>query len=157
MVKEWKTPLLCLVEAGVKRFVMHMDSFSPVDTIDLLSIAHDRGLEIGIAVSNTKDVHFHKHVIQTIQEKWRRVFIQVMGIETIGIQGQPLDHTAPERVATLKGIFATIPIQVDGAMNAITVPLMNMKGADGVVVGSYLFSDGKPKETLEALQLSLQR
>jgi hypothetical protein len=28
MVKEWKTPLLCLVEAGVKRFVMHMDTFS---------------------------------------------------------------------------------------------------------------------------------
>jgi ribulose-phosphate 3-epimerase len=151
MVKDWKTPLHILVEAGVKRFVMHMDSFSPVDTIDLLSIAKDKGLEIGISVSNDKDVHVHKSLVQGFQEKWRNVFIQVMGIATIGIQGQPLDKTVPERIAFLKQVFPTIPLQVDGGMNNLTIPLVVMKGADGAVVGSYLFKNNDPKEALKEL------
>jgi ribulose-phosphate 3-epimerase len=151
MVKDWKTPFLILLDAGVRRFVMHMDTFSPVDTIDLLALAKDKGVAVGIALSNDKDIHIHKQVIKDFQEHYRNVFIQVMGIRTIGIQGQPLDQTVPERVKELRSLFPTFFIQVDGSMNATTIPLMKDRGANCAVVGSYLFKDGDVKGTLGQL------
>lgn len=152
MVKDWKTFYLWGIENGARRIIVHVDEFSPVDIIDLVAIAHDKGVTLGVAISNTKDVDFHATMLQNIEAHHRDVFIQVMGIDTIGIQGQPFASSVLERISRLHEQFPTLSIQVDGGMNNETAKMVKDSGADTAVVGSYLFKEGNPAETLASLK-----
>ncbi|MEI6353057.1 MAG: hypothetical protein WCO35_03950 [Candidatus Nomurabacteria bacterium] len=78
--------------------------------------------------------------VRGYQEK---IFVQVMGIENIGKQGQDFDMRSLEVIKFLRENFDhnELFIQVDGSMDVDHVKLVKDVGVDAVVVGSYLEKD----------------
>ncbi len=70
-------------------------------------------------------------------------FVQVMGIDQVGAQGRPFNPRAIELVSRIRAIYATLPIQVDGA--AATHPQeLAAAGADRLIVGQAIVGAKDP-------------
>jgi pentose-5-phosphate-3-epimerase len=152
MVVDWEKYLLRVIALGSRRVVMHIDRMTPQDIEDMLTIVMKHTLHLGLAVSNTYDVVAFVKVVNTIADRYPKVFVQVMGIRTIGVQGQPFDPITPSRIAYISHNCSHIEIQVDGSMNPETMVLVRNAGARCAVVGSYLSKSGNVKKALDTLQ-----
>ena len=149
MVKDWRKYLPRVIALGAKRVIMHVDDFSESDFSELLSRIIPHKIYLGLCVSNDKNVPAFASRVRAIEAQYSKVFIQVMGIKHIGVQGQPFDEGTPKRVEYLKEACKHIPIQVDGSMNQETILRVKNRGASCVVVGSYLYRDGDNHETVK--------
>lgn len=79
--------------------------------------------------------------------------IQCMGIEHIGVQGQPFADKAIAMVKQLHELYgATVRISVDGGVNENNIPALVAAGARRLVVGSAVFQSVDPHGTIEKLQ-----
>jgi ribulose-phosphate 3-epimerase len=139
MLIDWKLPTMYAIAVGAKSVVSHVDLFTDDDISSLIQLVTPRSIALGIAVSNDKSVEFHADMIRKVMAVHPSVFIQVMGIRTIGEQGQVFDEESVERVRALKQQFGTLAIQVDGGMLPETVLKVGKAGAETFVVGSYIF------------------
>ncbi len=155
MVADWKKVTQNAIAAGAMCIVSHVDSFTNEDLKSLVEMVSPRGLLLGISVSNDKTVEFHAEKIQAAQALYSDVYVQVMGIRSIGEQGQIFDEETPSRVKALRQLFPSISIQVDGAMIPETAKRVQEMGADTVVVGSYIFGEHDAREALTTLCTTL--
>lgn len=151
MLNDWKLYMMHAITIGANSIVAHVDMFTDEDVETLLSIVSPRDVSLGIAVSNDKSLDFHAEMIRKIRAQYPKVFIQVMGIATIGEQGQPFDMEAASRVLALKQQFGDVAIQVDGGMTLETIPLVVKAGAETAVVGSYIFGGEDAGGAIERL------
>jgi ribulose-phosphate 3-epimerase len=151
MLNDWKVPTMHAITLGAQCVVAHVDLFSDSDIEELVSIVSQRGTMLGIAVSNDKSVEFHADMVRKIQTRYQKVYIQVMGIQKVGEQGQDFDESAVERVVTLKQQFGDIPLQVDGGMTPETAKKVLDAGAECIVVGSFIFG-GDPGTAIKQLE-----
>jgi ribulose-phosphate 3-epimerase len=155
MVNDWKTVIPAALAAGAMSIVAHVDSFAGDDMETLISFMAPHGLSLGIAVSNDKMIDFHIEKIREAQALYGDLYIQVMGIRSIGEQGQVFDEEALVRIKALKQIFPDMKVQVDGGMIPETARRVQEAGADGVVVGSYVFGEHDAGEALRTLCTTL--
>lgn len=139
MLNDWKLYMMHAITIGAKYIVAHVDLFTDEDIDALISIIAPRMVTLGIAVSNDKSLEFHADMIRKIRAVYPSVFIQVMGIEKIGEQGQAFDEESVGRVKVLKQQFGDVLIQVDGGMTPETAAKVLGAGAETIVVGSYIF------------------
>lgn len=139
MLNDWGVATMNCIKLGAKSIVVHMDSFTDEDIKTLVGFVGPHGVAIGIAVLNDKSVDFHAEMIRKTQALYQNIFIQVVGIKTIGEQGLPFDEEATERVKLLKQQFGGIELQVDGSMKPETGKLVKSAGASTLVVGTYIF------------------
>lgn len=156
MVNDWKEVTQYAIDTGAMYIVSHVDFMSDEDLSMLVSMVSPRGIYLGVSVSNDKSVDFHADKIRTLQSLYSSVYIQVMGIRSIGEQGQFFDEEAPERVRALRQLFPTLSIQVDGAMTPETAKRVQECGADTAVVGSYLFGHSDAGEAFRTLSTALE-
>ena len=63
-----------------------------------------------------------------------------------GWGGQPFIATAPDKVARLRALSNAPKIEVDGGIDADTVPSVAEAGATLFVAGSAVFGDPEPAE-----------
>ncbi len=160
MVVDWKKYLIRVLPLqGVTRVVMHIDTFTDSDITMMLTLIAPYKIHLGLAVSNDIDVRIFARMINNISRHYSKVFVQVMGIQKIGAQGQPFDETVLAHIVYLKKECRHVEIQVDGSMNTETIIMVKNRGADKAVVGSYLFRQGVEiedvKKTLETLERSV--
>lgn len=79
--------------------------------------------------------------------------IQCMGIEHIGVQGNPFSDKAVDMVKKLHELYgASVRISVDGGVNDSNIPALVAAGARRLVVGSAIFQSVDPHGTIEMLQ-----
>jgi ribulose-phosphate 3-epimerase len=79
--------------------------------------------------------------------------IQCMGIEHIGVQGEPFTEKSLELVKKVYDLYGeSIRISVDGGVNAKNIPDLVKAGARRLVVGSAIFQSIDPHGTIEELQ-----
>ena len=78
-------------------------------------------------------------------------FIQLMGINEIGSQGQPFDIRVLERVATLHTLYPNKTLSVDGAVNEENILSLKAAGINRFVVGSNILKASDPKAQYEKL------
>lgn len=79
--------------------------------------------------------------------------IQCMGIEHIGVQGQPFTDKAVTLVKRLYELYGDkVRISVDGGVNEHAIPALVAAGATRLVVGSAIFQSVDPHGTIEKLQ-----
>lgn len=79
--------------------------------------------------------------------------IQCMGIEEIGVQGQPFSEKNLELVKKVYDLYGDrIHISVDGGVNENNVEALVKAGARRLVVGSAIFQSIDPHGTIEELQ-----
>jgi ribulose-phosphate 3-epimerase len=65
-------------------------------------------------------------------------YLQVMGIASIGAQGQPFDERTLTTVHTLRERYPSLEIAIDGAVNETTIPRLVEAGANRFAPGSAI-------------------
>ncbi len=155
MVGDWKAYTLKCLNLGAKSIVSHVDLFVDGDMEKLIEMVSARSVSLGIAVSNDKNLDFHVEKIMQAKNLYSHVFIQVMGIKTIGEQGQTFDEDTPGRIKALKQQFGDTTLQVDGGMTLETAKIVKDAGAERVVVGSFIFGRDDAGSSLEELNRAL--
>ncbi len=120
---------------GAKRLVFHVEAEDPADFKEFLEALDPyfrENIEIGLALNTTTDIKEIAPYINYIN------FVQCMGIENIGHQGQQFDARVIDQIKNLKIIYPELTISVDGSVNEETAPRLVNAGASRLIVGSVL-------------------
>lgn len=128
---------------GVGRAVFH--AASKYDLNALKRIAFDNEIELGVAVMPNVDMAqlapFMNHVD----------YVQVMGIEHIGKQGEPFSEEAISTVRSIRECYPNAIIQIDGGVTAGVAPNLIAAGANRLASGSFIFSSNDPATAITQL------
>ncbi len=135
-------------EIGVRRVVIHVGSTERYD--DCIAHAKEHGYSIGLAVTNDTDLQLLTTFGSVID------FVQVMGIEHIGQQGQAFDERTLSTVAKLRKIHPNLEIAVDGAVNEHTIPHLLQVGATRFAPGSAITKSDDPQSAYKQLAHMIQ-
>jgi ribulose-phosphate 3-epimerase len=146
MIAEPERSLNEYIEMQPARLVIHIESVKDVQKL-FMRLEQVRGIiEIGLAISNDTDNAVLEKYIEDCD------FIQLMGIQNIGFQGQTFDERALEKISYFHSKYPDIPISVDGSVNSDTIKKLADAGATRFVAGSAIFADGEVAENIEKLE-----
>lgn len=149
------------IAAGAKRVIIHIES-----TPDPLSLfkkirqeyghpsESSYGIEIGAALNIDTPNEEVYDFLDNVDDEGRSAidFIQFMGIENIGYQGEPFDERVFEKIRGLRERFPETIISVDGGVSLENATELIEAGANRLVSGSAIFESGDAAETIEAFQ-----
>ena len=132
---------------GPKNIVFHTKATEEIDILkDFLegidSYVKD-SIKIGIAVNTTTVIENIFPLISFVD------FVQVMGIENVGFQGQVFDDRCITQIESLKQKFPDLIISVDGAVDLETAPKLIEAGAERLIIGSAIFTSNDIISTIE--------
>lgn len=148
MVKDAIKQFDFFVRLGAKRIIFHLEAEDEKDLkefIDSMDPYTRENLEIGIAINTTTKTEKLTPFINSID------FVQLMGIEHIGFQGEPFDERVLKQVKELREKYSDIIISIDGSVNEDTAPKLVKAGVNRLVVGSFLMKSFDVKETIREL------
>jgi ribulose-phosphate 3-epimerase len=130
------------VRLGGSRIVIHSDSKTDLnDVFEALSGYAERGLAIR---ANTP--------LSIIDKYFDKIdYIQIMGIDKVGFQGQHFNPKVFEKIKEIKDKYSEIIIQIDGGVSLSNSVLLDHAGADRLVVGSALFDSDNLVDTYRKL------
>ena len=131
------------IKAGAKRIIIHIESSEKIEEV-FLKIPS--GVEIGIAINTETENENIYPLIERIN------FVQFMGIEKIGFQGQSQDVRVLKKIADLRRKFSRVIISVDGGVNLESAPVLIQAGANRLVSGSAIFESNDIKRAIERLK-----
>lgn len=77
-------------------------------------------------------------------------FVQVMGVDRIGRQGEPFNQKAVYLVERLRARYPHLPIQVDGGVSLENTPALVKAGANHLVVGHAIVAAEDPAAAFKA-------
>jgi len=129
---------------GAKRIIFHLeaeteDSFK--EFLESLDPYFKDNIEIGLAINTTTDISKLDPFINYVD------FIQCMGIESIGSQGEPFDEKVLDQIKNLHIKFPEMKISVDGGVSENTAQALLSAGASRLVIGSALLTSYDIRET----------
>ena len=132
---------------GGKRIVFHADSVGDLEDFKNFLQGMDEytreAMEIGIAVNTNADLHKILPLVNNVD------FVQYMGIEKVGFQGQEFSLKTIENVKALKARFPDLVISVDGGVNFETAPALLGAGASRLIIGSAILNSTDIIGTIE--------
>ena len=132
---------------GVKRIIFHIEAIGEIEEFKNFIEGIDNyirdSIEIGIAVDLKTDIELIFPIINCVD------FVQCMGIEHIGFQGQDFDDRVLEQIKTLREKFPDLIISVDGGVDLNMAPALASAGASRLVVGSAIFNSDDIIDTIE--------
>lgn len=135
MVKNAHEQFDTFVQLGAKRVVFHLEAEDEKEFRDFLESIDPYirdNVEIGLAINTTTDIGKLEQFINYVD------FIQCMGIEHIGLQGQPFDERVLAQISSIKKKYPEVVISIDGSVNEETAEELVRHGADRLVIGSAL-------------------
>lgn len=128
---------------GVDMIVVHVEALSVNEFASLTNMS-----DSSIGISALLDTPY-----ETLRPYLELAdYTQVMGIKTIGAQGQPFDERAIERVNAIAQDFPNLLISIDGSVNEDTIPKLRSLPASRFIVGSAIMGADKPEEAYSALK-----
>lgn len=135
---------------GPKRIVLHLETMKDPEQafIDLQSAREF--IEIGMAFDDEYDVTEAEKYIPYVD------FVQFMGIDQIGAQGEPFSERALENLSYFRKKYPNVPFSVDGSVNAETAEILVGAGATRLVVGSAIFGHGDAGDNIDELENLVQ-
>jgi len=143
-IKSW-------TQTGASRLIFHIESVKDKDWF-WKNLAHIKspapefgvfGIEVGLAINiTTSNEEIYPHI-----EKLD--FVQFMGIEKIGFQGQPFDEKVLPKIEDLRERFPELIISVDGGVSLETAPLLVKAGANRLVAGSAILKSEDVEKTIK--------
>ncbi len=131
------------LKVGASKLIFHLESF--VDRNEIFNLKAKLTCEIGLALNNSTSLEELYPYIDSVD------FVQLMGIDEIGSQGQPFDVRVLERIATLRALYPNQILSVDGAVNEENILSLKNAGADRFAVGSNILKVTNPKAQYEKL------
>lgn len=119
--------------AGAKRVIFHHESLQG-DSVFLKKIKEQYPMiQFGIALLPYHDVSELEPYLPYIS------YVQCMGINEIGKQGEPFAHEVCELISQIKHTHPKITIAVDGGVSDTTAQKIKDAGATHLVSGSFIF------------------
>ncbi|HUC88465.1 MAG TPA: hypothetical protein VMR49_00340 [Candidatus Paceibacterota bacterium] len=149
MVKDAHKQFEFFTRLGAKRIVFHLEAEDEKDLkefLEGLDMYTKENIQIGLAINITTNVDKLFPFINLID------FVQCMGIDHIGFQGQPFDERDLKQISTLRANYRELIISVDGGVNNRTAPMMVKAGANRLIVGSALINSHDIYETIKELE-----
>lgn len=132
---------------GPKSIIFHLEAVGDLQEFQNFLEGIDMyvrdSIKIGLAISSNTPIEQIFSLINCID------FVQCMGIEKIGFQGQAFDERVFKNINKLKEKFPDVIISVDGGVNFETAPLLISAGADRLVIGSAIFNTDDIIDTVE--------
>ena len=133
--------------AGADQLVFHIETISPEAFI---AFTEQTAVTVGVALgSGTSLSQLYPYLAGAD-------YVQLMGIATIGSQGQPFDESVLERISILKNEFPHLPLSIDGSVNATTLQRLSPLGLSRFIVGSAIMGDVAPAQAYATLTQSLE-
>ena len=138
------------MKLGPKRIIFHIEAignFSEFkDFLEGLDTYIRDTVQIGIAINTKTNIENIFPLVNYVD------FVQCMGIEHIGFQGEGFDEKVLEHIKTLKEKYPDIIISVDGSVNLDTAPELIDAGVERLVIGSAIFKSNDIKETVNMFE-----
>ena len=151
MVSEPERVVADWVAAGIGRVIVHVESSEYIAAARIsVRVAAEkcgRRVEFGLALNTTTDNAALDPYFNHID------FVQFMGIERIGYQGQPFDERVLGKIRDLRGKYPNVIISVDGGVNFDTAPRLIEAGANRLVSGSVIFESDDVLASIEKLRI----
>lgn len=153
IVEDW-------VMAGAKSIVLHIESTPNIlELIEKLraeyGTAKDEtfGLRIGVSLGLDTDNEEVYEILDMIDEDGDSIidFVQFMGIEQIGFQGQELDERVFEKISDLRSRYESLEISVDGGVNFDNASELISAGATRLVSGSAILESADVAQAINDL------
>jgi pentose-5-phosphate-3-epimerase len=138
-----------LKNLGVSRAVIHIKSTSKEGFIEACRKLESYDIEVGVGLENISTDY--ALFIRELENTEIPYYIQVMGIDVIGRQGEPFSNASLEFIKKIRLEYPEITIQVDGSVSGETIELLVKAGVSRFVVGSWL-STGHAKDKVQELK-----
>lgn len=133
-------------DSGADIITFHSEADS--DVIETINAIHSCGKKAGLAIKPNTPVSDVEQYLDKID------MLLVMTVEP-GFGGQGFISETLDKIAEAKKIIdsrgLTVPIQVDGGINAETAELVKKAGAEILVAGSYIFGAEDMSSAVETL------
>ncbi len=142
MVENPREHMDAWIDAGASTLIFHFNSSILPALQECISLAHERGTQVGLAIKPSSEGY--EDLLGGID------LIQVMGSDTIGMQGTPLDERIYDIIARLHA-SSEVTIGVDIGVNKRTLKKLVAAGATHFAVGSAIFGDSSPKDAYKQL------
>lgn len=128
-----------LLDIGAKRIIIHAGSTNRLREIfDKLKGKVEIGLAFGLNVNTDGYSEFIKEAD----------FIQFMGIEKIGFQGEEFSQEVINKIIDFRAKYKNVIISVDGGVSLENARKLILAGANRLVSGSAVFESGDIKGTI---------
>lgn len=135
---------------GARRIIFHIEAELDKDKfkefLEGIDMYTRENIDIGIAINTTTPIETLTPFVSYVD------FVQCIGIEHIGLQGEPFDERVLDQVSSLRSMYPELIISVDGSVNEKTAPLLVKAGANRLVVGSALMASLDVRETMKNLE-----
>lgn len=122
--------------AGAGALVFHIESLE--NPSQALALSEGRDVQIAFAIGNDTPMEALYKYVDSLD------FVQLMGIKTIGAQGQPFDERVLDRIIEMSSLFPDTPISIDGGVSSETIKSLKEAGASRFVVGSAIQNAADP-------------
>jgi ribulose-phosphate 3-epimerase len=135
---------------GARRLVFHIEAVGNLesfrDFLEGIDTYVRDVVEIGVAISPTTPVEQIFPLVTYVD------FVQVMGIDHEGFQGEEFDERCLDHIKTLHEKYPDLVISVDGAVDFETAPALVSAGASRLVSGSAIWNSDDIISTIEQFQ-----
>lgn len=133
------------LEAGADMLVFHIESVDLASFIDFIDHA-PKSVSIGASFSGDTTVAAAVPYLEHAD------YVQVMGIHTIGAQGEPFDEAVFAKIEEIRAAFPHLMISIDGSVNQTTAPRLVKAGADRLIVGSAIVKQDDMEAAYKKIQ-----
>ncbi len=138
------------MKLGPKRFIFHLSAQKDIvefeHFLEGLDIYVRDNVEMGLAFRPSDDLK----VVSRLSHKVD--FLQAMGSDKIGVQGEAFSEKALENIKILKKELPGVVISVDIGINLENAQTFLDAGVDRLAVGSSIWKSGDPIGALEEFQ-----
>jgi ribulose-phosphate 3-epimerase len=160
MIRKPEEVVFDWVMVGAKRLVLHIESAPNIlETIEKLRAEYGTakeetfGLEIGVALDIKTANEGVYEILDLVDEDGDSIidFVQFMGIDNVGFQGQEFNDQVLEKISDLRNLYPNIPISVDGGVNFDNAADLISAGATRLISGSAIFETGDIAKAMDDL------
>ena len=144
------------IDAGASSVVVHAKSPGAREALELLAqrnqeVGDDLHMGVGLALASDaspEDLEAYSGLYD---------FVQVMGIEKVGFQGEAFNERALGLIQKIRTQSPSLTIQVDGGVSMANAKRLCDAGANRLVVGSAIFGAPSATKALGELQMLVQQ
>ena len=133
-----------------KRIVFHLEAVGNLEEfkhfLEGMDVYIRDSIQIGLAINTNTPIEQIFPLVNDVD------FVQCMGIEKIGFQGQDFDERVLSQIKSLKEKFPDLIISVDGGVNFKTAPELVEAGVERLVAGSLILKSQYIRETISELE-----
>lgn len=149
MIEDPAAEILNYVTAGATQLVLHARSRTTPEALQALVERRDEMGTFAVAAGIALGVRSQPDELEPFESQFD--FVQVMGIDHEGKQGQAFDKHALFLVERIRARYPLLPIQVDGGVTKETIPGIVVAGANRLIVGHAVFEAADPSAAYKEL------